>query len=212
MLLAAAQWWLWRVFRRRLNRGFVAATLCIVVAIVWAGVSNFQSWQSGVVGFNQAARPWEQLTDARIQAQESRTDETLALLSRRSLTRSAQSFDLTYKNVSEALDAFEEVSGAPPELLSARRALDEWAAGHNELSAALVDGRFEAATDILNARPGSAEAFAQLDQDLQHLINESRENTRIYITASLDATRLVSTAVAVLTLLAVACILSLIHI
>ncbi|AQQ16131.1 hypothetical protein CGLAU_10985 [Corynebacterium glaucum] len=206
VLLAAAQWWLWRVFRRRLNRGFVAATLCIVVAIVWAGVSNFQSWQSGVVGFNQAARPWEQLTDARIQAQESRTDETLALLSRRSLTRSAQSFDLTYKNVSEALDAFEEVSGAPPELLSARRALDEWAAGHNELSAALVDGRFEAATDILNARPGSAEAFAQLDQDLQHLINESRENTRIYITASLDATRLVSTAVAVLTLLAVACI------
>ena len=97
VLLAAAQWWLWRVFRRRLNRGFVAATLCIVVAIVWAGVSNFQSWQSGVVGFNQAARPWEQLTDARIQAQESRTDETLALLSRRSLTRSAQSFDLTYK-------------------------------------------------------------------------------------------------------------------
>lgn len=206
VFLVVAQWWLWRVFRRRLNRGFLAATLCIVVAIGWVGVSNFQSWQSGVVGFNQAARPWEQLTNARIQAQESRTDETLALLSRRSATRSAQSFDLTYKNVSEALDAFEEVSGSPPELLSARRALDQWTAGHKELSAALADGRFEAATDILNARPGSAEAFAQLDSDLQHLINVSRENTRVYITASLDATRLVSSAVAVLTLLAVACI------
>ena len=66
----------------------------------------------------------------------------------------------------------------------------------------LADGRFTTAIDLVN---GST-AYADLDAQLQKLIDFSRENTREFINASLDATRLVSTAVAGLTLFAVACI------
>lgn len=206
LFLLLAQWLLWRIFRRRLNRGFLAATAAIVVAIAWVGVSNFQSWHSGAVGFERAAQPWEELTSARLQAQESRTDETLALLSRQSVTRSVQTFDETVADVTEALDSFEALHGADPTVASARAALERWASQHETLVNQLADGEFEAATTTLNARPGTDAGYGQLDDDLRDLINTSRENTRVYINASLDATRLVSTAVAVLTLVAVACI------
>ncbi|WP_234947676.1 hypothetical protein [Corynebacterium sp. CNCTC7651] len=214
IFLLVAQWWLWRVFRRRLNRGFLAATAAILVAICWVGVSNYQSWQNGVIGFERAAEPWQRLADARIDAQESRTDETLALLSRQSVTKSSQSFDLTYLHVSQALDAAEALGGATSDatIASARQALDDWSAAHQELVSALIDGRFEDAIGILNAQDGeggqvgSVTAFAQLEDDLQELINQTRENTRVYINASLDATRLVSGAVAALTAFAVLCI------
>ena len=134
------------------------------------------------------------------------------------MSRSAQSFDLTSKNVREALDAVEALEtdeATSATVASARRALDDWSAAHRELVSALADGRFEPAMDILNnpnpapgpaGRSGSAAAYNQLDADLQELINYSRENTRAYINASLDATRLVATAVALLSLAAVVCI------
>ncbi|MCP1387629.1 hypothetical protein M5J20_05430 [Corynebacterium sp. TA-R-1] len=215
VFLIIAQWWLWRAFRRRLNKGFIAATAAIIVAICWVGVSNFQSWQNGVVGFERAAEPWQRLADSRIDAQESRTDETLALLSRQSVSRSSQSFELTYLHVTQALDATEELGGptiSEATVASARQALEDWASAHQELVSALSDGRFEHAINLLNAtegadgRPGSAAAFRQLEDDLQELINQTRENTRVHINASLDATRLVSGAVAGLSAFAVVCI------
>ena len=33
--LLAAQWWLWRLTRRRFNRGFLAATVLLSVALAW---------------------------------------------------------------------------------------------------------------------------------------------------------------------------------
>ena len=108
-------------------------------------------------------------------------------------------------SVSQALDAAEAMVAsevAPPSA----------SAAHQELVSALIDGRFEDAIGILNAQDGeggqvgSVTAFAQLEDDLQELINQTRENTRVYINASLDATRLVSGAVAALTAFAVLCI------
>lgn len=215
IFLALAQWWLWVVFRRRLNRGFLAATAAILVAVTWVSVANFEAWQNGAVGFETAAEPWQRLADSRIDAQESRTDETLALLSRQSVMRSSQSFELTHANISAALDSAERNGGpgiSEETIASARTALADWSAAHNQLIAMLSDGRFEAAIDLLNAeefevgRPGSAATFAQLDADLEALTEQTRENTRAYINASLDATRLVSSAVALLTLVAVVCI------
>ena len=57
------------------------------------------------------------------------------------------------------------------------------------------------------ARGGAGEApFRALDSALSQLISESREATRAYIDDSLNATRLVSLVVAVLSILAVLCI------
>lgn len=210
LFLVLAQWWLWRVFRRRLNRGFLAATLAVVVAIGWVGVASFESWRSGVVGFERAAEPWRQLSSARIEAQETRTNETLALLSRQSISRSSESFAETSEHVTAALAAIEGLGGPKEDpgedIAAARAALKSWANSHEAFALSLADGQFERASELLTASPGAASAFADLDGALERLITFSRQNTRAYIDASLDATRRVAAAVALLTLAAVACI------
>lgn len=206
LFLVLAQWWLWRVFRRRLNRGFLAATLAVVVAIGWVGVANYESWRSGVVGFERAAEPWRQLSSARIEAQETRTNETLALLSRQSISRSSESFAETSAHVTAALAAIEGLGGPNEDITAARAALGAWSESHEAFALSLADGQFERASALLTASPGAASAFADLDGALERLITFSRQNTRAYIDASLDATRRVAAAVALLTLAAVACI------
>lgn len=206
LFLVLAQWWLWRVFRRRLNRGFLAATLAVVVAIGWVGVANYESWRSGVVGFERAAEPWRQLSSARIEAQETRTNETLALLSRQSISRSSESFAETSEHVTAALAAIEALGGPNEDITAARAALGAWSESHEAFALSLADGQFERASALLTASPGAASAFADLDGALERLITFSRQNTRAYIDASLDATRRVAAAVALLTLAAVACI------
>lgn len=205
--LVLAQWWLFRVFHRRFNRGFLAASLAVVVAITWVGVASFESWRSGVVGFERAAEPWRQLSSSRIEAQETLTDETLALLSRQSVSESAESFAETSRHVADALDSLEAVGGPADQIADARAALGDWSSSHDEFTAALGDGQFEHASDLLTATDSAAtSSYTQLDRDLEDLVTYSRQNTRAYIDASLDATRQVATAVAVLTLLAVVCI------
>lgn len=218
--LLLAQWWLWRTFRRRLNRGFLVATASMVVAILWVVVSNLQLWQAGVVGFARAAEPWEQLTAARIDAQEARTDETFALLRRQSVAQSSRSFDSTHQRVEDALrnargvEAQDGQVAAEETIASAHESLNEWSSNHDALLAAIDAGQYQEAVVLLTGKqPGTEEAgdvgasaYRDLDADLQDLITLSRVSTREYITASLDATRLVSGAVALLSLLAVICI------
>ena len=203
LLLAGAQWWLWRTFRRRWNKGFVAATAAMVVALAWVAGSNFISWRSGVIGFEQAAAPLRQLTDARLRAQETRTDETMALLRRQSVAESAESFESTYQGVSAALDTASDA----PEVASARRALEQWSQAHGELVSTLDAGRFERAVDVLMVdsadHPSASTAYTELDANMVTLIESARAEMRNYIHTSLDATRLVSTVVALLSLLAV---------
>lgn len=210
LALAAAQWWLWRTFRRRLNRGFLAATLAVLVAIAWVGASNYQMWRSGSVEYARAAQPWEELTAARIRALEARTDETFALLRRQSVAQSAREFDATANSVSGALDTADAYGGntdTVDTVAAARANLNGWAAEHAELVSALDSGSYDRAMRILNTRdPATSTAYRDLDGNLSELIASSREATRTYIDESLDATRAVSLAVAILSILAVLCI------
>ena len=204
--LVLTQWWLWRVFRRRLNRGFLAGTLAVVVALSWAGMSNYQSWRSGSVGYERAAQPWEELTAARIDALETRTDETFALLRRQSVVHSSRAFDATYASVSAAIATAEEYGGSQQLIDDARASLNAWAYEHNELVGALNTGSYDQAAALLASGGAAGEtAFRELDGALSQLIAASRENTRAYIGASLDATRQVSAVVALLSVLAVMC-------
>lgn len=209
--LIAAQIWLWRVFRRRLNKGFLAATAMMVVAISWVSASNYAAWQSGVVGFEKASNPWQELTTARIDAQETRTDEIFALLRRQSVDESESSFTTTYAEVHSALDAAAPTADAYL-IQSGRDALEQWAVAHRSLVDTLNQGRFDNAIGILTntdretQQVSSALAYAQLDSVFSELIKQSRANMREYISASLDATRAVSGVVAGLTLLSIVAI------
>lgn len=207
IFLVLAQLYLWRVFRRRLNKGFLVASALMVVAIAWVGGSNYAAWRSGAVGFEAASNPWEELTGARIDAQETRTDEIFALLRRQSVDESENSFSDTYASVTAALDTAAET--ADPYLIqSGRDALDTWRDANRVLVDTLNEGRFDAAIDILTDTStgpdeSSALAYAQLDSVFSELIKQSRADMREYIGASLDATRAVSGAVAVLTFLSI---------
>lgn len=206
--LLLAQWWLWLTFRRRFNRGFLAATLALLIAISWAGVSNFQSWRSGSVAYARAAQPWEELTAARIDALETRTDETFALLRRETAAQSARDFTETYSSVAGAVHTAEDYGMNKQLIDDSRSHLNAWSNEHAELVGALNSGSYDQAAALLSTRSdadGEA-SFRGLDGSLAELIASSRENTRLYIAESLDATRRVSAAVALLSVLAVVCI------
>ena len=93
--LAVAQWWLWRQTRRRFNRGFLTASVLLFLAISWVALSNLATWSTGHQGFETASRPWDSLTASRIEAQQARTSETLALVLRSSEEDSMVRFSLS---------------------------------------------------------------------------------------------------------------------
>ncbi|PKF68387.1 hypothetical protein [Corynebacterium mastitidis] len=212
IFLLIAQWWLWRITRRRLNKGFLAATGMMLVAILWVSGSNFATWQAGNRSFERAALPWDSLTTSRILAQQARTTETLALVRRQSIEATNSSFEETTRALSSALDDVERAHSegkapAPEALGEARAALWQWEEAHEDLVAALRSGEFSTAmhltTDVSAQGPQdrtTAEAFASLDGALSDLISQSRSTMRSFIRDGLGATALVSLAVLLLAL------------
>lgn len=219
IFLAAAQWWLWRLTRRRFNRGFLTATGLIGLAIVWVILSNLATWTAGSQGFSEASRPWDMLTSSRIDAQRAYSAETLSLVQRYSLEDLTDSFEHTQAKVTAALDEFEasdavnetlQTSDAADATQKARESLDGWAYSHDRFTAALTAGDYDeavrqatAATPRPEERATSAGAFRGLDNALQKLIEQSRNSMRNYIQEGLSAMAMVSTAVLILTVLAI---------
>lgn len=216
--LAIAQWLLWRMTRRRLNRGFLTATALMLVAIVWVSASNFGTWQAGTRGFEEASMPWDSLTASRIHAQQARTSETLALVRRQSVADSNVSFESTVAAVTVALDDFEQAEGHNPnvsginraQILEARTALEDWSAAHERFTHAMNNGNYPEAVRLATTTtlvPGSpatsAAAYDRLDGALSRLIADARSSMRAFINDGLAATQLVSTAVLLLSVLAI---------
>lgn len=212
--LTLAQWWLWRVTHRRLNKGFVTATLLMTLAILWVSGSNFATWQAGTQGFEQASRPWDQLTTARIQAQQARTSETLALVRRESMDSTTESFTRMDEAVTEAVSSYAQAPGADQQAIAeARRGLSDWRVAHQQLSAALVAGEYDYALHLsaeqipLPGQPATAAgSYNRLDNALTTLSADARASMRAFISSGLAATSLVSTAVLILALISIASI------
>lgn len=216
--LILAQWWLWRLTRRRLNPGFAIATGLLILAIVWVAVSNVATWTAGTRGFEDASRPWDSLTASRIEAQQTRTAETLALVRRQSAEDVDVTFEETITSINSALDEFSNSESINPTLSesrvanveAAKSALRNWSTTHAQFQRALNTGDYEEAI-YLSTSPTpdtgdvatSASAFTSLDNTLSKLIADSRQSMRSYIQDGLSAMRTVSTAVFLLTFAAV---------
>ncbi|MCZ9309709.1 hypothetical protein ACUY3K_03135 [Corynebacterium uberis] len=226
IFLALAQWWLWKITRRRLNRGFLAATALMLVAIVWVSASNFVTWQAGTQGFEQASTPWQALTASRITAQQARTSETLATVRRQTIENTNSNFDQTTLALAGALDAYESADDAAAQagrprnehsraaVAQARTALEDWRDAHDALVDALGTGNFTVALALTTedsygspARPTTVAAFDSLDDALSTLIADSRQTMRTFVAQGLAATALVSWAVLVASVLAVASVI-----
>lgn len=211
--LVAAQWILWRMFRRRLNRGFLAATGLMLAAIIWVVSANYGAWIAGTRGFESASGPFEELTSARIAAQETRTDETLTLLTRRTDERSGSTMKETSDQVTRALETVDNepsLNDAAPLSADASAALTDWRLAHARMMNNLQSGDYEAAVALAASTseegvPSAAVAFKRLDSALARLISLSREEIRMNIAGGLNASDAVAPGVMVLSILATIC-------
>ena len=214
--LIVAQWWLWRQTRRRFNRGFLTATVLLFLAISWVALSNLATWSTGHQGFETASRPWDSLTASRIEAQQARTSETLALVLRSSEEDTLERFSGSVDSIEKALGDYEsalhddDVEVNDPELIhSARAATEKWQDSHEKLMAALSEGDYDEAvyqatiTDPEDGETTAAQSFNELDSELSELIGQARIAMRTYLERGLTAMTAVSSAVFLLTLCAI---------
>ncbi|MTD98403.1 hypothetical protein [Corynebacterium guaraldiae] len=207
IFLGLAQWWLWRLTRRRFNRGFVVATGLLFLALVWASASNFATWASGHQGFETVSRPWDSLTASRIEAQQMRTSETLALVLRSSQQDMSVHFNSTVYSVNQALRDYEQAlddddfpSSDPTLIPRAKQAVEDWTTTHENFMEDLSMGDYDAALYQATAidpdgDPTAASAFNAVDNSLAALIDQARDAMRTYLVQGLNAMTMVSTGV-----------------
>ena len=201
--LVLAQLWLARTTRRRLNAGFLAATILLGVVTAWSAAASIVTWQAGVRGHEQAIAPMEALTDARITAQQALSSETLALVRRQSLQNSEQSFDAALKHVDSALEDFSHSPLAKDNeglIDTAHDAAEQWSRVHTRIAEAISTGDFDSAWSATTDRDQS---FEQLDQALASIISDTRSATRSFIERGIVASSLLSLGVLIMTGLAI---------
>ena len=198
--LLMGQIWLAGITNRRLNRGMLCASVLMVVATLWGGTANAITWRTGSLGYERAAAPLNALTDARVMAQQARTQEMLALVWRQSLEDSTNTFEAAAHSVEKTLAGF---SG--PTADAARIALGRWVDAHNHIIAALDAGDYERA-QRLALQTNEESSYPKLDSTLATLIDATRGTMRSYINQGIAASTFVSTMVLMLSLLSVFCL------
>lgn len=198
--LLMGQIWLAGITNRRLNRGMLCASVLMVVATLWGGTANAITWRTGSLGYERAAAPLNALTDARVMAQQARTQEMLALVWRQSLEDSTNTFEAAAHSVEKTLAGF---SG--PTADAARVALGRWVDAHNHIIAALDAGDYERA-QRLALQTNEESSYPKLDSTLATLIDATRGTMRSYINQGIAASTFVSTMVLILSLLSVFCL------
>ncbi|MDK8500529.1 hypothetical protein QP933_06180 [Corynebacterium pseudodiphtheriticum] len=217
VFLGLAQYWLWRISRRRFNRGFLGATLLMALALAWVSGTNVYTWHLGSQGFTESSTPWDSLTQARIDAQRTRTEEILALVQRRTNYNPSLEFSSTNEHISDALADFSNStalhSSDAATIDEARTALQEWDEAKAHLLRALDSGNYEQALALAtdsspdaagtgtNQTMSSAAAFQKLDAALAELIATARDSMRSYLSESLAALNLVAAAVSLFSVL-----------
>lgn len=203
-MLIIAQWWLMRITRRRVNKGFALATVFLLTATVWVSAANWATWNAGTRGFEEASGPLNSMTTARIYAQQSRTTETLALVRRQSVLGSTTGFSATVNQINSAIDEYETTAQSEtPEhqalIREVRSAVSGWTREHDQVTVALEAGNYtEAVNTVLSTNDRGETNFDQLDRALSELITDSRISMRTYIRTGLEATQLVSVMVLIL--------------
>ena len=193
------------IIHSTLNTTLASLQALTLVAMVWLGAANIAAWDAGRHDFASTAGPYEQLTNARTQAQEMRTAETITLLTRNT-QRTTMSMNDTSAEVANALDAVSAVTNAD-EIITARNALADWRLTHTSMMNALNSGDYDRAVE-LSADSGestTATAFSLLDDSLGELIATARYAQRANINDALGTTGGMSTGIMVLMLAAIAC-------
>jgi hypothetical protein len=195
--LVLAQFWLAAITNRRLNKGMLTAFALMVVATFWVVTVNALTWQAGSEASIKATEPLENLTNARISAQQARTQEMLALVWRESLEGTNRTFAATSTSIKETLATFDN-----PTAREAEKALQSWHETHDAIVEKLNAGDYDGAQKLA-LDPTTAKSYSKLDSTLTQLIDATRATMRNYIQQGITASTFMSSMVLVLSILAV---------
>lgn len=173
--------WLARRTRRRVNIGFVAGGLAVLIMVVWVGTALVISTTDSRSAKNTAAQSLKTVTTMAITAQQARADETLALVRRGDEDVRKQSYyqriDAMQQQLSIYLGSDDVNKG---DLADAEQLLRKWRAADDRINAYIAVGDYQAATQVaLGAgEDDSTPAFGKLDEALAKGIADSRNQLR----------------------------------
>lgn len=162
-----------RQSRRVFNFGLLPATLALGLLFAWALTAGIVSSSHSERALVESSRPLGALTNARILAQQVRTEETMDLLQRASGPAQAATFANRLGEVGALID---DGSRADSELSTA--ALAGWRDAHQTMEDRLAAGDYPGAVaTTISSDPDSARSyFVDLDRELSSQIDQLRSD------------------------------------
>ena len=192
---AFANRWLARRTRRRVNIGFIAGGLAVLIMLIWVGTALVISTSDSRSAKDTAAESLKTVTNLAITAQQARADETLSLIRRGDEDVRKQSYyqriDTMQQLLSDYLSREDAIDKG--DLADAEQLLKRWRAADDRINAYIGVGNYQAATQVAlgTGEDDSTPAFDKLDAALSKGIEESRSQLRNDI---LNARRVLSGA------------------
>ncbi|MCP9272032.1 protein kinase G-activating protein GlnX [Mycolicibacterium arenosum] len=179
---AFANRWLARRTRRRVNIGFVAGGMAVLIMILWVGTALVISTSASRSAKSTAAESLKTITSMAITAQQARADETLSLIRRGDEGARKQSYyqriDVMQQQLSDYLGREDAIDKA--DLADAEQLLRRWRAADDRINAYIAVGDYQKATQVAlgTGEDDSTPAFEKLDAALSKGIEESRQQLR----------------------------------
>jgi len=179
---AFANRWLARRTRRRLNIGFVAGGLAVLIMVIWVGTVLAISTTESRSAKGTAAESLKTITSLAITAQQARADETLALIRRGDESVRKQSYyqriDTMDKTLSDYLGRQDAID--KPDLQQADQLLTRWRQADDRMNAYIAVGNYQAATEVAlgTGEEDSTPAFDTLEENFDKAIQECRRQLR----------------------------------
>jgi hypothetical protein len=179
---AFANRWLARRTRRRLNFGFVAGGLAVLIMVIWVGTVLAISTAESGRAKGAAAESLKTVTTLAITAQQARADETLALIRRGDESVRKQSYyqriDAMDKQLSDYLARPDAIDKA--DLSQAHQLLNHWRQADDRMNAYIDVGNYQAATEVVlgTREEDSTPAFNRLEESFDKAIQECRGQLR----------------------------------
>jgi hypothetical protein len=179
---AFANRWVARRTRRRVNIGFVAGGLAVLIMLIWVGTALVISTADSRSAKGTAAESLKTVTNLAITAQQARADETLSLIRRGDETVRKQSYYQRIDTMQQELSGYLSRDDAidKTDLADAEQLLKRWRAADDRISAYIAVGNYQAATQVAlgTSEDDSTPAFNKLDTALSKGIEEGRNQLR----------------------------------
>ena len=178
--LYRAQRWLARRTNRVFNYGLVAASIALIVAVLWLAATFTVARSDLDTGLGQGARPAEALAQANIDVQQIRGDAILNVISRSGSTSFETDFNTVKAEIGPLLTAAAANAQAAPYLAAAQRDAPAWYTANEQVYKLGASAQYQAERDmVIGTGPGSSVAgYNQLESDIAQALAASQQTFR----------------------------------